>query len=353
MKDYYDILGVSKDASTEEINKAYKKLALKYHPDRNPGNKEAEAKFKEINEAKETLTDPQKRQEYDNPGFGSGFGSGFGGRDPFEEFFGRRSQGPSWQTENPMDYHGDNCEAKLNLDIDDFYFKGIKSVAFLKNVRCSVCDGEGGTGVKECPYCHGTGMVTESRRQGNMFFQSSHPCSYCGGKGKTVDKKCPSCSGTGFIGKLYKEDIDLSRIPVEYLLKDGIRIDVGPKGSESKKPNGQNGNLYITVQHAYDHDKYHVDQYGNIEGKQDVDWKDVLLGSKIEVTLPGNQKMKVTVPECCETGKKLRIKGKGIDGHDYTMIVNPTFPRELDKDTKKAIKNLKERANLKEKENGK
>lgn len=348
MKDYYDILGVSRDADEATIKKAYKKLALKYHPDRQSGKsnsekKEAEAKFKSVNEAYETLSDPQKRQEYDNPGFGSGF-SGFGGRDPFEEFFGRHTQTQT-RYDDPRDYHGTNCEAKLNLDIDDFYFKGIKSVAFLKNVRCSVCDGEGGTGVKTCPYCHGTGMVTESRRQGNMFFQSSHPCSYCGGRGKMVDKKCPSCSGTGFIGKLWKEDIDLGRIPVEYLLKDGIRIDVGPKGSESKDPSGQNGELYITIQHAWDHDKYHVDQYGNIEGKQDVDWKDVLLGSKVEVTLPGNQKMKVTVPECCETGKKLRIKGKGIDGHDYTMIVNPTFPTELDKDTKKAIKNLKEKEN--------
>lgn len=345
MKDYYDILGVSRNASTEEINKAYKKLALKYHPDRNPGNKNAEAKFKEINEAKEILTDPKKRQEYDNPGFSSGFGDPFEGKDPFEEFFGRHSSRSQTRYDDPRDYRGKNCEAKLNLDIDDFYFKGIKSVTFLKDFRCTVCNGEGGIGVKECPYCHGTGMVTESRQQGNMFFQSSHPCPHCGGRGKTVEKKCAACSGKGFIGKLWKEDINLDRIPVEYLLRDGVRIDVGPLGSESKKPEGQNGELYITVHHNYDKSKYHINDYGDIESKQDVDWKDILLGSKIELHLPGDQNMKMTIPECCKAGKKLRIKGKGIDGHDYIVVVNPIFPTKLDSKTKKAITKLKEDGN--------
>ena len=186
-------------------------------------------------------------------------------------------------------------------------------------------------------------MVTESRRQGNMFFQSSHPCPYCNGKGKKVEHKCAACSGTGFIGKLVSEEIDLSRIPLQYLLKDGIKIDVGQLGSESKSPNGANGELYITVQHTYDHNKYHIDNYGNVEGKEDIDWKDVMLGGKIEINLPGNQKMRINLPECSEVGKKLRIKGKGIDGHDYTMVVNPVFPKTLDKETKKAIERLKEK----------
>lgn len=342
MKDYYDILGVSRDASEDDIKRAYKKIMLKYHPDR-MGNKsdkekkEAEEIVKSANEAYETLSDPQKKQEYDNPGFGSGF-------NPFADFFGHnRSNGPSWHTEDYRDLRGKNCEGKLNVDISDFYFRGIKSVAYLKDFRCNVCNGEGGTGVKVCSHCNGTGMVTESKWQGNMFFQSSHPCSYCNGKGKTVEHKCAACSGTGFIGKLVNEEIDLSRIPLEYLLKDGIRIDVGQLGSESKSINGANGELYITVQHTYDHNKYHIDNYGNVEGKEDIDWKDVMLGSKIEINLPGNQKMRITLPECSEVGKKLRIKGNGIDGHDYTMIVNPVFPKKLDKETKKAIEHLKEK----------
>ena len=142
---------------------------------------------------------------------------------------------------------------------------------------------------------------------------------------------------------MVSEEIDLSRIPLEYLLKDGIRIDVGPLGSESKSVNGTNGELYITVQHTYDHNKYHIDDYGNVEGKEDIDWKDVMLGGKIEINLPGNQKMRINLPECSEVGKKLRIKGKGIDGHDYTMVVNPIFPKTLDKETKKAIERLKEK----------
>ena len=340
MKDYYDILGVSRDASQDDIKKAYKKIMLKYHPDRignksDKEKKEAEEIVKSANEAYETLSDPQKKQEYDNPGFGSGF-------DPWAEFFGH-SKEPSWHTEDYRDLRGKNCEGKLNIDISDLYFRGIKSVAYLKDFRCNVCDGEGGTGIKVCSHCNGTGMVTESRRQGNMFFQSSHPCPYCNGKGKTVEHKCAACSGTGFIGKLVSEEIDLSRIPLEYLLKDGIRIDVGPLGSESKSVNGTNGELYITVQHTYDHNKYHIDDYGNVEGKEDIDWKDVMLGGKIEINLPGNQKMRINLPECSEVGKKLRIKGKGIDGHNYTMVVNPVFPKTLDKETKKAIERLKEK----------
>lgn len=342
MKDYYDILGVSRDASEDDIKRAYKKIMLKYHPDR-MGNKsdkekkEAEEIVKSANEAYETLSDPQKKQEYDNPGFGSGF-------NPFADFFGHdRSSGPSWHTEDYRDLRGKNCEGKLNVDISDFYFRGIKSVAYLKDFRCNVCDGEGGTGVKVCSHCNGTGMVTESRRQGNMFFQSSHPCPYCNGKGKTVEHKCAACSGTGFICRLVSEEIDLSRIPLQYLLKDGIKIDVGQLGSESKSTNGTNGELYITVQHTYDHNKYHIDNYGNVEGKEDIDWKDVILGGKIEINLPGNQKMRINLPECSEVGKKLRIKGKGIDGHDYTMVVNPVFPKTLDKETKKAIEHLKEK----------
>lgn len=352
MKDYYNILGVSKDASEADIKKAYKKLALKYHPDRQQGKsdeekKEAEDKFKEINEAFSVIGDEKKRKEYDNPGFGSDFFSNFGNfgndfnsstRDPFEEFFGRRTEeNPYTNAHNYTDFHGDNCEAKLDLNISDFYTKGVKKVTFIKKCRCKTCDGQGGTGIKMCPHCNGTGMVTESRRQGNMFFQSSHPCPYCNGTGKIVEKKCPDCSGTGFIGKLTEEKIDLKKIPTEYLLKDGLKINVGPLGSESKMDGGTNGALYVTIHHNYDKKKYKITGRGDVTEKVDVAFKDILLGSKIEVDLPNNKKMKVKIPECCEAEAILKMVGKGIDGNDYYIKVNPTFPKKLTTEQKNII----------------
>lgn len=344
-KNYYDVLGVDKNATQSDIKKAFRKLSLKYHPDRQQGKsdkekKEAEEKFKEIGEAYETLSDENKRKAYDNPGFGHGgfddFFSGGFGHDPFSGF----RQGP---VRNMEDMYGKDCKTKIDLDINDFYFRGIKDVVFLKQVRCSTCDGKGGEGVETCPHCHGTGMVTESRQQGNMFFQSSHPCPYCSGSGKIIKKKCASCSGTGFIGKMWKEQVDLSQIPMEYLLQDGININVGPKGSESKDPSGRNGNLIITLHHTYDKSVYSIDENGNVKQKVNVDWKSAILGDKIIIDMPGDHKMKVTIPECCNPGRNLRIPQKGINGADYVLDVNVKFPDKLDSDTKKAIKKLKDK----------
>lgn len=343
-KNYYDVLGVAKNATQDEIKKAFRKLSLKYHPDRQSGKsekekKEAEEKFKEIGEAYDTLSDQEKRRQYDNPGFDGGFGDffnhGFG--DPGDIFGGFR-HGP---VRNMEDMYGKDCKTKVDLGIDDFYFRGIKDAVFLKQVRCSTCDGKGGEGVETCPYCHGTGMVTESRQQGNMFFQSSHPCPHCQGSGKTIKKKCASCSGTGFIGKMWKESIDLSKIPVEYLIQDGININVGPKGSESKDPSGRNGNLIVTLHHTYDKSIYNIEENGSVVQKVDVDWKSAILGDKIILDMPGDHKMKVTIPECCDPGRRLRIPGKGINGADYVLDVNVKFPKSLDKETKKAIQELK------------
>lgn len=338
-KNYYDVLGVQKGASKDDIKKAFRKLSLKYHPDRQSGKsdeekKEAEAKFKEIGEAYETLSDDKKRQEYDNPGFSGGFSDFFNsGFNPFGGGFGARAR-------NMEDMYGKECRATIDLDIDDFYFKGIKSIAYLKQVRCTTCNGAGGEGVESCPYCGGTGMITESRQQAGMFFQSSHPCSYCKGTGRTVKKKCASCSGTGFIGKMWKEDIDLHKIPTEYMLQDGININVGPLGSDSKDPSGQNGNLVVTLHHTYDKSKYKIEENGTVVQKLDISLKDALLGNKVIVSMPGNHKMKMTIPECCDPGRRLRINGKGIDGADYIFEVRPEFPKELTKEQKEAVEKL-------------
>lgn len=341
-KNYYDILGVDKNASQDAIKKAFRKLSLKWHPDRQSGKsgkerKEAEEKFKEIGEAYETLSDPQKRKRYDNPGF-SGFKDFFGGG--FHHTWNGWNTTADWaKTIQP----GSNCTATLNLNIEDFYNRGKKKVVFIKQFRCKTCNGAGGEGVKTCPHCNGTRIITETNQQGNMFFQNTYPCPYCSGTGKIVEHRCADCSGTGLIGKLYEETIDLSELEIWHIIKDGINLNFNGKGSESKDKDGPNGNLIVTVNHEYDHNIYNINgETGDVEQKLYIDWKDVLLGDKVVLDMPGGHKMKVTIPECCEIGKKLRLGGKGINGADYYICVIPKFPEKLTDKEKELILKLKQ-----------
>lgn len=335
MKDYYSILGIDKSANQNDIKKAYKKLALKYHPDKQGGKsddekKEAEVKFKDINEAYSVLSDEKKRQEYDNPNM---FGGDFSF---FNDLFGG---GPTWQSQHTIS-RGRNCNINLDVTLDDLYTKRIKQVSFLKDFRCHTCNGEGGKGKRTCSHCNGTGMITESSMRGGMFFQSSHPCQYCDGKGYTIENVCSDCYGTGIERKIHTESIDLSKIPMKYLLHDGISINLGNIGSESKDVGGQNGNLIARIVHNYDKTKYTVSQTGEIESLIEIDWKDALLGTKLDVELPGNQKIKVSIPECCQPNQRLKIVGKGIDGANYILRMMPRFPKSLDKDTRKCLEKL-------------
>lgn len=216
-KNLYDILGVSKDATQDEIKKAYRKLSLKYHPDKHTGDTPEEQKkneelFKEVTEAYDVLSNPEKREQYDNPY--SGINSGFG--DFFYNPFARRKQ----QVER-----GNDCFVKVSVNLEDL-FKEIysKEFEYHKNVRCSKCNGEGGTGKHKCANCNGSGRLIKSHRNGNMFYQQDFgECPNCNGTGFIVDNKCNKCNGTGFENTTAKFDL---KLPNEYIIQDGIKIIV-------------------------------------------------------------------------------------------------------------------------------
>ena len=355
-KDYYKILGVDRNASEQDIKKAYRKMSLKYHPDRQVGKSEsekkaAEEKFKEAAEAYDTLGDKDKKQQYDNPGFGPGGFSfdfnGFGGN-PFADMFGHR--GP--QQNNSADYIGETTYANLVIDLKDLYNLGYKKVSYLKKERCSVCNGDGGTGKQTCPHCHGTGMITKTQMQGNTIFQSSSPCPHCHGTGYTIEHKCNSCSGIGFNTKLKEYNFDMSSVSMGILSKNGSRINVGQYGSDSKNPSGNQGDLILTVKLAIDTNKYAIMNGVDVYERVKIPFVDMVLGTSLEVKLPNNKTYKVNVPECTQPGTKLKLNGKGLSDNgnhitathrvgDYIIVVEPVFPESITKEQHKILEKYK------------
>lgn len=356
MKDYYNILGVDKNATQDEIKKAFRKLSLKWHPDRQQGKsdeekKAAEEKFKEISEAYETLSDKDKRAAYDNPGFArmNGQGNPFGDfanmfhDDPFfGDIFGRRSgTGNMYFTQK-----GADTIVPLTITLEDLYLRPIKEIKYYRKIRCSHCHGVGGDKVEDCPKCHGTGIITEIQRQGNMTFQSSRPCPNCGGTGHIVFGKCEHCSGTGFETEQAIQKIDLSKVPLTYLLKDGVMLNVGPFGDDSKDEKGMPGNLQVKIILDYDKSKYIIDGW-NIQQKIDVDVDIMLLGGDAKFTMPDGKIMKVKIKECQQDGSILKLAGKGLSWPDqfgnttrgdYFIELRAKIPESLTDKQKKAIK---------------
>lgn len=355
--DLYKVLGVSKKAGDDEIKKAYRKLARQYHPDRNPDDPAAEEKFKEVQGAYDTLSDPEKREQYDQGGMFGGFGGApggpgagqpFGGAgggfaggdfgDILSNIFGRGGGGRA----QAQQQRGRDLETELSLSFDQAVNGAQVSVTVPKAERCTTCHGSGakpGTAPVTCPRCEGRGIDAQS--QG--FFSISQPCPQCGGAGQIIEDPCPTCGGSGLTRqtKRYKVNIPAG-------VKDGARIRLAGKG-EAGPRGGPPGDLYVITRVSASPVFKRLDG-GNLEVTVPITVIEALRGATIEVpTLDGTKKIKVAPGTKHGTVQRLRGEGppkpRGKDRGDIRYRLEIELPKELSEEQRKAVEELAEALN--------
>ncbi len=359
-RDYYEVLGVSKDASQDELKKAYRKLALQYHPDRNPNDKDAEEKFKEAAEAYEVLSNPEKRARYDRMGFAGLNGNGFSGNgmsmdDIFSQFgdifsdlgfggfgfggFGGRSGGGAKQ-------RGSNIRVKVKLTLEEIE-KGVKKkIKVNKYIPCEHCHGSGAENgeTEVCPTCKGRGQVI---RTVNSFFgqmQTSTVCPTCSGEGHIIKNKCTSCQGNGIVKG--EEVIDIE-IPAG--VGEGMQLSVRGKGNAGPR-NGINGDLIVVIEEEAhpDLERNGSDLIYNLF----ITVPEAILGTQAEVPII-NGKVRVKIAAGTQSGKVLRLKGKGLPNlnsfgsGDLLVNVNVWIPQKVSKEEEAILNQLSQSDNFK------
>lgn len=345
---YYDILGVKKDATQDEIKLAYRKLVKQYHPDLHPNDETCAAKFKEINEANETLSDPQKREKYDyeleHPGMSgfSGFegGSGFGGfGDIFGDIFSQFTGGSRTQE---VKKKGEDITLEVELSFLDAAKGCSKEVSYTRNEPCSTCHGTGaknGTAYTTCSTCKGKGQVQYV--QGGGFFQqiSVRACSDCGGTGKKITDKCPDCAGKGYNKKktTVTFDIPAGADTGSYMKKRGY--------GNASRMGGEAGDLVVVFK-VLPHKllrRKNFDLYVELP----ITYKQAVLGGKVSVpTL--DDAYELNIPEGTQSGRTFIIRGKGIKRGDLYVTVNIEVPTKLNRDAKKALEKYDDSLNDKQ-----
>lgn len=355
-RDYYEVLGVQKGTSKDEIKKAYRKLAMQYHPDRNPDNKEAEAKFKEASEAADVLLDDDKKARYDqfghagvNGGMGGGPG-GFGGGgfqgdfgdfgDIFGDIFGdmlgggRRGRGGGRSRGRP----GDDLQMGIDIDFSEAAFGAEKTISLTKNVKCETCNGSGakaGSSPTTCDYCNGHGEVR--RQQG--FFTVSSTCPKCNGSGQMIKDPCGTCNGAG----KKKKKVDL-QVKIPAGIDQGQRLKLSGEGDAGVQ-GGPNGDLYVVI-NIKPHEIFERDEF-DVHCTVPISFSQAALGAEMEVpTLSG--KVALKIPAGTQSGVKMRLKGKGIQrlgGYgqgDQIVTLHVETPTKLSNEQKDLLKRLAE-----------
>jgi molecular chaperone DnaJ len=365
-RDYYEILGVSKDASAEEVKKAYRKVAMQYHPDRNPGDKSAEEKFKEAAEAYEVLSDADKKAQYDRFGHAgvSGNGRGFSGNpnmedifsqfgdifgeDIFGSFFGGQGGGGGRRGagQRSRGTRGSNLRVKIKLNYEEIA-KGVnKQIKVKKYVACSTCSGSGAkdkSSIQTCGTCGGSGQV---RRVTNTFLgqmQTVTTCPTCNGEGTSITQKCASCKGEG---RVYGEEMVSLDIPAG--VQEGMQLSVGGKGNAGERGGGS-GDLIVLIEEEQ-HKELHRDGI-NVAHELYISFPDAVFGTQVEVpTIDGRAKIKI--PPGTQSGKIFRLKGKGFpavnsyEKGDQLIFVNVWTPQHLSADEKAVLETLGSSSNF-------
>ncbi len=353
-RDYYDVLGINKSANSDEIKSAYRKLAVKYHPDKNPGDKKAEEKFKEASEAYGILSDKSKKENYDNFGHaafenGGGQRGGFGGftgadfSDIFEDFFGEFG-GRGSSRGRSSNNRGSDLRYDLSITLEEAYKGKKQDIKFSTSERCDTCKGDGskpGYSADRCSYCGGNGKIRSS--QG--FFTVQQTCPQCNGNGEEINNPCNDCNGRG-----KRQASKRISVTIPKGVDDGTRIRLAGKG-EAGSRGGTSGDLYLFI-NVQSHDLFKRSDE-NLFFEFPISIADAALGTTIEIPTIDGGKAKIKIPDGTQNGKQFRLKGKGMpfmrrgDHGDLYVQVKTEVPIYLNKKQKELLEQFRKIENEK------
>ena len=365
-RDYYEVLGVDRNASEEEIKKAYRKMAMKYHPDRNPGDAAAEEKFKEAAEAYDVLSNPDKKARYDRFGHagmeGGGFEGGFGGfsmDDIFSRFgdifgggfggfggFGGSSSGNSRGGARKVQ-RGSNIRIRVKLSLAEIVKGTSKTIKIRKAVKCKHCAGRGAKSsadIKTCPTCGGSGYVTQYTERFGMRMQNTYQCPNCNGEGTVIDKPCSACHGKGVV-----EEVEEVSFNIPAGVAEGMQLTVEGKGNAAKG-NGVNGDLLVLIEEE-EHEELQRDG-NNLIYTLFLSVPDLVMGTSAIIPM-FDSKVKINIEPGTQSGSLLRVKGKGIpdiNGYgkgDLLVYVQVWIPKRIGREEKELMKKLQESSDFK------